>query len=474
MKKILVTLSLVLGLQISYAMGQNVVAEEVVAVVGDMTIMLSDVEREAARIVEDVKKNGVRSKKDPKSQALEMLLSQKLLASKAKADSLEKDMTPVDDRVEEIVAGMVKQAGGIRQLEYKMGKAIYQIKSEIKDDMEEMQLAQRMEQMVRERVSVNAPEVEQFYENVPKDSLPIVPQQYVYAQIVKSPPNNDARKFEIRERLLEYRHRVLAGERFSILATLYSQDRGSALRGGEMGPQPLVSFLKPFAEAVEALKPGQVSEIVETEFGFHIIELISLKDGDVHLRHILLTPEFTVEDTYRAARSLDSLAAEIRSGGVMFEKAALRESDDKDSKMNGGVVFNTRQFYETGDVRNASNRFATDELNPAEYRVINRLKVGEISDSFESMSLANTVYKIVKLLDIIPAHPANLVYDYDLIESAALSDKQNREIDRWLDGAIEQTYIYVAPRYRDYNFERAGWVKPYRSLIDESSSPSYR
>lgn len=471
MKKILVALSLVLGLHIGQAVGQNVVAEEVVAVVGNMTIMLSDVEREAVRIVEDSKENGVRLRKDPKSQALEMLLSQKLLASKAKADSLEKELTPVDDRIEEVVSGMVKQAGGIRQLERKMGKAIFQIRSEMKTDMEEMQLAQMMEQKIKAKVSVNSPEVEQFYDKIPKDSLPQMPQQYIYAQIVKSPPNNEARKFEIRERLLGYRQRVLSGERFSMLATLYSQDRGTAMRGGEMGPQPLETFVKPFAEALESLKPGQVSEIVETEFGFHIIELISLKEGQVHMRHILLTPEFTVDETYKAARSLDSLANVIRLGELTFEKAALKESDDKNSKMNGGVVFNTKGYYQTGDVRNASNRFVIDELNPAEFRIISRMKVGDVSDSFEAMDISSIVYKIVKLVEIIPTHPANLVYDYDIIESAALADKQNRYIESWLKSAIDDTYIAISPRYSGYDFDHEGWVKPYKSLIEKATPP---
>lgn len=470
MKKVLVALSLVLGLQISQAVGQNVVAEEVVAVVGDMTIMLSDVEREAARIVEDSKQNGVRSRKDPKSQALEIMLSQKLLASKAKADSLEKEMNPVDDRVEEVISEMVKQAGGIRQLERKMGKAIFQIKNEMKADMEEMQLAQMMEQKIRSKVSVNSLEVEAFYDKIPKDSLPMVPQQYTYAQIVKSPPSNDARKYEVRERLLGYRQRVLSGERFSTLATLYSQDLGTALRGGEIGPQPLASLVKPFVDAVESLKPGQVSEIVETEYGFHIIELISFKDGQVHLRHILLNPEFTVEETYKASRSLDSLANVIRSGDMTFEQAALKESDDKNSKMNGGVVFNTQRYYQTGDVREASNRFVIDELQPAEYRVISRLKMGDVSESFEAREISSIVYKIIKLIDIIPLHAANLVYDYDMIESATLADKQNREIDRWIDSAIGDTYVYIAPRYRNYDLDRNGWVKPYNSLIEKTTT----
>lgn len=469
MKKILVALSLVLGLQISQAVGQNVVAEEVVAVVGNMTIMLSDVEREAARMVDQSKENGFRLRRDPKSEALEMLLTQKLLASKAKADSLDKEMSPVDDRVESIVSGMVKQAGGIRELERKMGKAIFMIRSEMKSDLEEMQMAQMMEQKIRSKVSVNGPDVEQFYANIPVDSLPLIPQQYIYAQIVRSPPNNDARKFEIRERLLSYRQRVLSGERFSTLATLYSQDRGTALRGGEIGPQPLETLVKPFVDAVELLKPGQVSEIVETEFGFHIIELISLNEGQVHLRHLLLTPEFTVEETYKAARSLDSLTQLIRSGELTFEQAALKESDDKNSKMNGGMVFNTKNYYQTGDVRNASNRFVVDELDMPEYRALNRMKVGDVSESFESIDISNIVYKIVKLVDIIPSHAANLVYDYAILESATITDKQNREIDRWIDNAIVDTYIYIAPRYRDYDFERSGWIKPYRSLIEKAT-----
>lgn len=445
---------------------QRFVAEEVAAVVGNMTIMLSDIEAEAVGIEARRKEQGTLSRRSAREEAFENLLHQKLMASAAKADSLDKDMRPVDGRVEEIVGKMVTEAGSITALERKMGKPIFQIRSEMVDDVTEMQLSQMMEYKVRDRVKVNNDDVVKFYNNLPVDSMPPMPVQYVYAQIVKFPPTTQARKFEMREQLLEYRRRILAGERFSVLATLYSADRGSAIKGGEIGPQPLGSFMKPFAEALQNLKPGQISEVVETEVGFHIIELISLKDGNAHFRHILLTPDFSVEDMYKAANSLDSVARQIREGKVTFADAVITESQDKDTKMNSGVVFNTNGFYQTQDLRNASTRFLMDELDAQDYRVISKLKVGEVSSSYEAMNNANRVYKIVKLIDIVPAHKVSLDYDYEMIESAALEDKKNRELNRWVDGAIERTYIYIAPEYRNLQFERAGWVKPYKSLLE--------
>lgn len=443
------------------------VAEEVAAIVGNMTIMMSDIEAEAARIEGDRREHGSFSKRSPHDEAFENLLHQKLLASAAKADSLDKEMRPVDGRVEEIVTSMIKEAGGITALERKMGKPIFQIRTELVDDVTEMQLAQLMEQKVRAKVAVNNADVKAFFTGLPKDSMPQIPQQYVYAQIVKFPPTTSARKFEMREQLLGYRKRVLEGEKFSVLATLYSADRGSAVRGGEIGPQPLATFMKPFADAIESLKPGQISEVVETEVGFHIIELISLKDGQAHFRHILLTPDFSIEDMYRAAGALDSVANEIRNGKVTFNEAVVKESQDKQTKMNDGVVFNTNLYYQTNDLRNASTRFMVDELRADEFRVLSKMKVGEVSNSYESEDRASKVYKIVKLLDIVPAHQASLKYDYEMIESAALNDKQNRELNNWVDQAINRVYIYIAPEYRNVEFLRAGWVKPFRSLIDD-------
>lgn len=449
---------------------KDIVAEEIVAVVGNNTIMLSDLEQQMERMEQDIKANGTVSSKSLKAQALELLLTQKLLASKAFADSMDKDLRPMDDRVNAIINNMVTDAGSIRNLERKMGKALYQLRADIGEQLKEIQMAQDMENVIRSKVSTTTPEVISFYDKLPKDSLPVIPQQYTYAQIVMNPPDNESRKYEIREKLLGFRQRILNGERFSTLATLYSQDRGSAIRGGEIGPQPLETFVKPFAEAAESLKPGQVSEIVETEFGFHIIEMISLKDGMAHLRHILLTPEFTVEETQKAVTMLDSLATEIRKGSITFEDAALKYSHDKNSKMNGGIVFNINPYYQTGDMRTASNKFLADELEAPEYRALSRMKKGDISNSFESTNRSINVYKIIKLVDIIPSHTAGLKYDYDMIESAALADKQNRAIEDWINRAIKDTYIYISPNYRDTEFERKEWLRPYRSLIDKNDN----
>lgn len=438
----------------------KVVADEVAAVVGNSTILLSDIESMANMVKENRRKAGTLSKRSEMEEAFEMLLTQNLLAQRAKMDSLDKDMDPVDDRVEAQVASMIEQAGGMRELERNMGKPVYQIKADITRDVLQMQLAQTMERHVRNKVTINYTQVYDFVKGIPQDSMELVPIQYSYSQIVKIPPKTDERKYAIRERLLEYRKRILNGEKFAVLARLYSMD-GSAMRGGEIGPQDIQTFVGPFQDALRALKPGQVSELVETENGYHIIELISIKGDMVHFRHLLLKPEFTVEETRRVRAELDSVATEIRAGRLTFPAAALKHSNDTETRENGGKAFNKAVYMQTGDIRMTSSRFMPDELNPIDYRQIADMKVGQVSDSYEAMDLTkgDIVYKIVRMDAILPPHTANIVDDYDILEQFALNSRQGEVLDKWIDGAMNGVYIKIMPGYQNFVFERQGWLK---------------
>jgi len=432
------------------------IAEEVVAIIGNSPVMLSELEFGISNIIEQRRKNGEAAIRDARDEALESIFISKLLSEQAKVDSLDKDMTVDIFNIQSRVDQMVEQAGSTQMLEKLTGKPIYQIRTDLEEMYKEGRRGELMQNHVKDKVTITYDEVAEFYKSIENDSVIMIPIRYTYAHIVKKPEATDQRIITIRERLLEYRRRVLDGESFAGLARLYSQD-GSARNGGELllKPEELVTE---FVDAAMALKPGQISEIVETEFGYHIIQLISLDGGKIHARHILLKPEFSVAETQQVSALLDSMADDIRQNNIAFEYAALNFSDDKASKQNGGTVFNLHQYQQTWDIKMATTKFTAEELL-FDYPFVSKLKPGEISDSFQSHDdQGNILYKIVKLLEIFPAHYANIDEDYEIIEEFALMTKQSKELDKWIDKTIQKTYVYVAPEYRDIKFERDGWL----------------
>lgn len=297
----------------------------------------------------------------------------------------------------------------------------------------------------------------------------MIGEQYVYAHITKFPSSLKEAQQRTKERLLDMRERVITGKtKFSVLARMYSLD-GSAMYGGEMEPMPAAYFVRPFAEALEKLKPGQISEIVETEFGFHIIELIEKRDNLYHCRHILLRPTFTRDELMEPAEQLDSIARLVRLDSLTFEEAALRFSDDASSKHNGGIVSNTDVLERMGvydGARMTATRFLKEDFSAQggksldDYAALMRLKVGEVSDSFQTTDLmGNQMSKIVKLVEIIPAHVASLEDDYIRLEEMALQQKQDRVYREWLNDKIMSMYVYIDPEYRSDSFENKNWIK---------------
>lgn len=450
---------------------ENYLVDEVVAVVGNITILYSDIERTAQYVDEIRKQRGSLSVNTPKEEALAMLLRQSFLATCAQLDSLDQNMQPYDDMVEEQVALMAQKAGGVRELEAVSGKPIYQIKSDMNVEIKQQQLAKMMEQNVRQKVRIDYAEVAEFADTLPKNASRMIPLQYSYSQIVRQPAETEQRKYAIRETLLGYRQRILDKEvTLGVLAQLYSMDYGSARRRGEMGPQPITELVGPFVETLQQMKPGDISEIVETEYGYHLIELISITDDQVpqvHFRHILLKPEFTVEESKQVVAQLDSIATEIKIGTISFADAALLYSDDVETKQNGGRAFNTLGYSSTYDIRATSSRFVEEELMPADYRQIAKLKIGEISDPFETVDLkGNVIRKIVKLDGILEAHSANVVDDYDLLSATAEQVKQSRVVEDWISENIPRVYIQIKPEYWDYNLGRDEWVEAAKRTVE--------
>lgn len=450
-----------------FAQKRQVMLDKVVAVVGASSILYSEVEEHAAQLVEQRRQQGYTSDRDPMNEALEALMTRKLLYHQGQIDSVQVSDADILARVEDQLQMMIEQEGSISALEAKHHMAIFNIREMLHRQMEEQSYAQMMQQTVIGKVAVTPGEVEQFYKSIPQDSLPMVAEQYVYAHITKFPKSMTEAKQRTRERLLEMRSRVINGQaKFENLARMYSQDPGTALRGGEMDPSPLASLDAAFADALEQLREGQISEVVESQFGFHIIQLLDKHGQLYHFRHILLRPSYTADELTESLTMLDSLATLIRADSITFEKAAYDHSDDKNSRMNGGIVSNhdILERYQAFDAKLTVTRFLREDFAHFgaldDYNHLVRLKPGEVSGSYLTEDvMQNQLAKIVKLVEVIPTHAASIEEDYLRLEEMAVAAKKERILDEWLSEKIDGMYVHIDPEFRDGAFENKHWVR---------------
>lgn len=450
------------------AQKRQVLLDRVVAVVGGSAILYSEVEDNAATLVQQRREQGYTSDRDPMNESLEMLMRQKLLYSQALIDSIDV-YSDINSYVEEQLQSMIAEAGSIAELEAREHMPVFNFRELLRQQVVEQEYARSMQQTVVSDVKVSPGEVEQYFNSLKEEELPLVPEQYVYAQIVRYPSSQEDAKRRTRERLMEMRERIISGKStMAVLARTYSVDPGTAMRGGEMPAGPLEELVAPYAEALEKLKPGQVSEVVETDYGFHIIELLEEpKNGLYRSRHILLRPTYTAEELNQPITFLDSLANMIRQDSITFEAAALEHSEDKLTKMNGGLVTNHDLLMSSpsyANVKYSATKFRREDFGDGkslqDYSNIIRMKVGDVSPAYMAQDLRqNQQAKIIKLLEIIPTHPASLEEDYSTIEEMALSQKQQKIFDEWMREKIDGLYVYIAPDFREGEFEYHNWVK---------------
>lgn len=423
------------------------VIDKVIAVIGNEMILISDIEEELMRM----KMQGMPTGNANKCRIFEDMLTHKLLVHQARLDSLEVKADNVEMEMERRLRFFIGQMGSEKALEKFFNKNIFQIKDDMRASIREQMLAQQMQQKIVEKVNLTPKEIKEFYRGLAKDSIPDIPVQYELQQIMINPPAYNEAKFAVKQKLLEIRERILKGERFATLAVVYSEDRGSAVHGGELGMRGREEYVKEFSNAAFNLKEGQVSSVVESDYGFHIIQMIEHKGDMVNVRHILMKPQYTTTMMNDALSKLDSITRAINADSLTFETAAQKFSVDKKSAMNKGLVINP--YTNT-------NLFPKEQLLPADYFVIKELKVGQISAPFESRDEhANVVFKIVKINRIIPAHKANIKDDYDLIQKMAKNQAQNNILKDWVLHKQKTAYIKIDPNYHHCDFELKGWVK---------------
>lgn len=423
------------------------VIDQVIAVVSGERVLLSDIEQEVMRM----RMQGATESEYDRCNILEQILIQKLLLTQAKIDSLTVNDASVEMEIDRRLRYFINQIGSEKALENYFKKPLYEIKDDLRELISEQQLTQQMRQKIIDKVKITPSEVKSFYKKIPSDSLPQIPELYELQQIMIFPPSTAEAKYQVREKLLEIRERVLKGERFSTLAVAYSEDRASAIKGGELGLRSRDELVKAFADVAFNLKEGQVSQIVETEYGFHILQMIESKDDKVNVRHILMKPQYSSDMMSQAISRLDSISNLIKSDSITFERAAMRFSEDKKSNLNGGLVINP--YTNT-------SFFEKDHLQPADYYVIKELKVGDMSAPFESRDEhANVVFKMLKLKKVVKAHKANIKDDYDIIQNMAKQNMENEILEDWLTKKQKTTFIRIDKSFRSCNFESKGWIK---------------
>lgn len=436
-----------------HLVSQNNIVEEIVWVVGDEAIYKSEVE-EARR---EMLLNNQRIDGDPYCFIPEQIAVNKLFLHQAKLDSIDIPEANVNRMVDFYVNETIERAGGVDKLEEYYGKKIRDIREDIRKQLIEGELVKGVQNNLIGEITLAPSEIRKFYSDIPQDSLPYIPTA-VEVQIITHEPKIPLKEIdEVKARLRSFTERINSGEtEFSTLALLYSED-GSASKGGELGFMGRASLAPEFANVAFTLNdPSKVSNIVETEFGFHIIQLIERRGDQGNFRHILLKPKVPQEELDNAITRLDSIQTAIRNKEISFDEAATFISADKDTRNNKGIMVNMNQESNYA----GTPRFEMDELNQDIARRIGEMKQGEISEPFIMRnSKDKQVAAIVKLSKRVEGHKANMNSDYQTIKMMAEAKKRQEILDKWLKNKIKTTYVRIDDNWKNCDFRYEGWIR---------------
>ena len=435
------------------AIPQASVIDEVIWVVGDEPILKSDVE--GMRLQAEAE--GRKFKGDPDCSIPEQIAVQKLFLHQAAIDSLEVTESEISQGIEEQINHWVQLIGSREKLEEYRKQTISQIRQSMRDDYKNNRLINMMKEKLVTDVKVSPADVRNYFKDVPADSIPYVPTVVEVEIITQNPKISQEEINRVKEQLREYTDRVTKGETtFATLARLYSEDPGSARQGGELGYTGRGSLDPAFATvAFNLTDPKKISKIVETEFGYHIIQLIDRRGDKVNVRHILLKPRIDSEAIAQTKARLDSINADIQEGKISFERAATLISDDKDTRSNNGLM----GFFDAEN-RAITSKFRMRDLPTEIAREVEKMKVGDISKAFQMVNArGKTVCAIVKLKARIEGHQATITEDFQVLKNVVLAKEREKVLHNWVVNKIKQTYVRMDDRYKNCNFEYQGWVK---------------
>ncbi|MBQ0024747.1 MAG: peptidylprolyl isomerase [Bacteroidales bacterium] len=429
---------------------ENGIIDKSVAIIGNDVIMLSQLESEA----QTMSARGISVDKTARCEILEGLLTAKLFLVQARLDSIPVQEANVEATLEDRLNETITYLGGEEKVEEYFKKPIYKLRQEWKEQLSEQSLIQDMQGKVAKEIpSLTPRDIEKYCKETPEEDLPVVSTKYRIRQIGVY-PDKKAAELAVKEKLISLRERVLKGEKFSTLARLYSEDPGSMSKGGELGMASRNIFWPAFSDAAMSLKPGQVSQVIETPDGYHIIQLIERKGDMFNARHILIKPHYTTKDRENAFRKLDSIRTQIVADSISFFNAAFRYSEDTHTAASGGLLC---------DPYTGSSYFEKDQLKPSDYAMLKNMEEGDISEPFESLDNegrnGNTIYKIICLDKIIPSHTANYKEDFSVLCDEVNKINAEKAIDEFIAKKQKTTYIVIDPMFRGCAFKRDGWIK---------------
>lgn len=430
-------------------LSQSNIIDEVIAVVGDNPVLRSDIEYQYQQAI----MQGSNFEGDLKCHIFEQMLLQKLLLEQAKIDSIEVSENTVISQVDRQINEFINRAGSKEKLEEWLNKPLYQIKEEQREIVRNQMLTQQVQESITGDIKVTPADIRAFYRKSSADSLPMVPAQFEVKQITVYPRIKTDEVEAVKTRLREFQRQINEGRDFATLAVLYSDDTNSAARGGELGYLARAELVPEFSQVAYNLQDKKrVSKIVETEFGFHIIQLIDRQGDRINVRHILLRPKPSADAIKEAQNRTDSLANIIREGKLSFEEAALRFSMDKDSRASGGIMVNPYT---------QSTKFEIQQIAPGIYRQIENLEVEQITNAFlmKDERIGKDYFTIVKLQSRTEPHRANITDDYQLLQSLLENKKSEATFKKWIKKKQQDTYITLSPSWVKCEFEFKGWIK---------------
>ncbi|WP_028896864.1 peptidylprolyl isomerase [Prevotella sp. HUN102] len=429
------------------------IVDEVLWVVGDEPILKSEVE--VMKLQGEAE--GVQWKGNPETTILEQIAVQKLFLHQAALDSIEVTETEVSQGVEQQINYWISlpQIGSKEKLEQYQRKSLAQIRQDLRDDFRNRQLVQRMQESLVSDVKVSPAEVREYFKKLPVDSIPMIPTTVEVQIITQTPRVEQEEVNRIKTQLREYTDRVTKGETsFEALARFYSEDPGSARLGGELGYMGRGMLDPAFAAAAFNLTdPKRLSKVVESEFGYHIIQLIDRRGDKINCRHILLKPKVSEESVVAAKERLDSIGNDIKAGKFTFDEAAGYLSDDKDTKNNHGLMANS-------SANSRTSKFNMKDLPTEIARAVEGMQVGDVSEPFQMVNAkGKTVCAIVKLKSRVDEHRATITEDFQEMKNIVTAQRRQEIIHDWVVKKVKETYVRMNPRYRNGDFEYEGWVR---------------
>ena len=430
---------------------ESAIIDEVIWVVGDEAILKSDVEAMRLQAAQD----GTKWNGDPDCIIPEQIAVQKLYLHQAAIDSIEVSQSEITQMVDQQINGWIQMIGSKEKLEEYKKQSVSQMRNELNEVVRDRMMAQKMQKQLVEDISVTPAEVRRYFSNLPEDSIPYVPTE-VEVQIITQTPKIEQEEINrVKETLREFTDRITKGESsFSTLARLYSEDPGTARQGGELDYTGRGMLDPAFANvAFNLTDPKKVSKIVESEFGYHIIQLIDKRGDKIKVRHILMKPQVSDQAVDNCILRLDSIRNDSVSGKFSFDDAASYISDDKDTRNNKGLMSNATEMSRT-------SKFRMQDLPSEIAIVVDTMKVGDISAPFSMINnRGKQVCAIVKLKNRVDGHKAKITEDFQVMKAVVEDKRRDEKLHKWVVDKIKATYVRINPRYRDCKFEYSGWIR---------------